>query len=77
MKPSIGRIVFYKLSPHYSEENRVRPATIMRVHNDTCVDLCVTLDPFVDSDVASSTHHSVRSVVMGDGLCQWSWPPRV
>ncbi len=77
MKPSIGRIVLYKLSPadiaqiggplaHPLVAGVVRPAMIVEVHRDDEVDLKVTLGPFPDLWAPGR--------VIGAGEGAWSWP---
>lgn len=73
-KPSIGRIVIYKVSSedktgvgHNNAE--AVPAVIVRVWSDTCVNLHVLTD-------GPNTLWKT-SVSLGDGPSQWSWPPRV
>lgn len=63
MKPSIGRIV------HYNYNDRIYPAVITTVWNDTCVNLTI----FTEDTVAMVK----TSVVLGTGADQWSWPERV
>lgn len=55
MKPSLGRIVIYRLSHHDADVNGARefPAIIVRVWSDNCVNLKVHLDDFADSWVTS------------------------
>ena len=89
MKPSIGRIVHYRLS-----DDVVRPATIVSVvEGDTPgVNLQVLFDG--SNDCPSDLVPEVRgvtptvvernvglgwrpSIAEGTGVGEWSWPPRV
>lgn len=76
-KPSIGRIVHFRPDQHMADTALIEggrigrdplPAVIVRVHNDTEVDLQI-LGP-----VGMPFR---RSVFMGTGELMWSWPPRV
>ena len=79
MKPSIGRIVHYRLTaaqaesqdPCY-EEGDVVPGIVTRVHETP--DL-VSLRLFPDSE--NQTAPTVRNVGQGDLPGEWDWPPRV
>lgn len=80
MKPTVGRIVFFKL-PRTMEGllaqslGEHRPAMITRVLDDEHVNLSVTLD--APNDTASHAMHAfVTACKAGDGEGQWSWPPR-
>lgn len=76
-KPTVGRIVHYKVSAHDSlavKSNGIRqedilPAVIVRVWNDAGVNIKILCDGPIDC--------WKTSVTMGDGEGQWSWPPRV
>lgn len=70
MKPSICRMVVYAPSKDDPAHNGapVLPAVITRVWSDTCVNLKVINDE--DRDFW------VTSVVQGDGVRNWNWPPR-
>jgi hypothetical protein len=75
--PSIGRIVHYTL-PFGPGEGQLRPATIMRVWSDTCVNLNVQLIPGDEHDGALVRHYT--SVAMDESpehheLGRWHWPP--
>lgn len=69
-KPSIGRIVHYKAhgSPNGQHLSEPRAAMVTKVHNDTCVDLCV----FNPSGLFFN-----QSCIFGEGPGQWSWPTRI
>lgn len=71
-KPSVGRIVHYQShgSPNGQHKSEPRAAIITRVHNDTCVDLCVVNPNGMYFD--SSTCFDAEA---GPGT--WRWPPRV
>lgn len=75
MKPTVGRIVNFKL-PDYPAGARsigdVRGAVVTRVWSDTCVNLRVFTDG--ENDQGQSEYHT--SVCMGEGNGQWSWPVR-
>lgn len=68
MKPTVGRIVYYKSygSPGGEHKSEDRASIITRVHNDTCVDLCV----FNPTGMYFNT-----SVVQGQNGGQWDWMP--
>jgi hypothetical protein len=66
MAPTVGRIVHYD-SPLFEEE-KILPAMIIDVHNETCVNLQVF-------NGTGSTFET--SVFMGDSKGQWHWPPKV
>ena len=74
MKPTIGRIVIYKLYEGFEPclknggETEL-PAVIVRVWSDTCVNLKVLTDGVHDE--------WVTSVVQGEGPRSWNWPARV
>lgn len=83
-KPSLGRIVIYKLtsyqkpaSPQHSHESALVPnngadecpAVIVRVWSDTCVNLRLLNDGRGDAPW-------VTSATIGDGEGQWNWPAR-
>jgi hypothetical protein len=81
MKPTIGRIVIYKLTdadkaklkelgrhnPNNGAEEA--PAMVVRVWSDICVNLRVILD--------GDDTLWVTSASLGDQPRQWQWPPRV
>jgi hypothetical protein len=62
MKPSVGRIVHYQ-----TQAGNTLPAMIVKVHNDTCVNLHV----FQDSNEPGRW---MTSVVQGTGPITWAWP---
>jgi hypothetical protein len=67
--PTVGRIVHYQSygSPGGEYVSEPRAAIITKVHNATCVDLCV-LNP--------EGMFFNRSVVQGITGGKWNWPPR-
>lgn len=81
-KPSVGRIVLYRLTAGESAAScvhhgavrplnngaEVAPAIITRVFSDTCVNLRVLLD--------GPDTLWVTSANPGDDERQWQWPPR-
>lgn len=72
MDPSIGRVVHYQAhgSPNGQHKSEPRAAIITRVHNATCVDLCV-LNPtglFFNSSCVEGSPEAPGT---------WYWPPRV
>ena len=78
MKPTIGRIVHYRIS-----ERAVRPALIVEVFSE--INGCSNLQVFVDgaNDLGPFTMGECErglawrtSVVQGDGIKQWQWPQR-
>lgn len=70
MAPTIGRIVHLRVAPDGDVEAPFAPAVIVRVWSDTCVNLRVFMDD-------NETPALVTSVVEGDELGDWRWPPRV
>jgi hypothetical protein len=68
MKPTVGRIVYYKSygTPNGEYKSEDRAAIITRVHNDTCVDLAV----WNPTGMFFNT-----SVVQGTNGGQWDWMP--
>lgn len=87
MKPTLGRIVHYRAA-----NGTVRPAIIVQVWNDTCVDLQVFTDGqrddgWLDPDECTGRDggKATRSIVFrtsvtetaSDGVYSgWYWPPR-
>jgi hypothetical protein len=73
MKPSIGRIVLY-ITP----DGEIRPAIIVRVWSDTCVNVKVFEDPANECEIeghhCSSVTYSEAEYAMPRS---WHWPPRV
>jgi len=63
MLPSVGRIV------HYVSNQGAAAALVIRVENETTVDLQVFRP---DGEIRRVTY-----VEQGGGLGQWNWPPRV
>lgn len=68
MTPTVGRIVYYKSlgSPKGEFSSVDRAAIITRVHNETCIDLCV----FNPTGLFFNT-----SVIQGSNGGQWDWIP--
>ena len=64
MKPTVGRIVIYRMSDNLLDTGREHPAIITRAHSDTCVNLHVfhDADP-VQYSVTSLLHESVAGPV--------------
>lgn len=87
MAPQVGSVVHFKFG---TEENpTVRPAIVVRVWNEDCVNLAVLPDGTNDgakvdwdgqNDPILGVGHVgfwwVTSVVKGDGVRQWNWPPK-
>lgn len=81
LKPTVGRIVHFHLS-----DGEVRPAIIVRVWSDTCVQLQVFTDGYNDNDVLRSMQRIgsgdapnvlwATSSEHGTDAHQWSWPQR-
>lgn len=81
MKPTIGRIVIYKLTAHdkaalaaLGSDNPNNgadeaPAVVVRVWSDNCVNLKVLVD---GRETLWAT-----SALQGDQAGQWQWPARV
>lgn len=63
-KPSIGRIVVYKLAGAAGKSELV-PALIQNVSDDGSVRLCV---------FAAHLRKTVDSAKQGDDVGQWNWP---
>lgn len=74
-KPSLGRIVIYTLREG-AGCGQERPAMIVRVWTDTCVQLKVFLDEV--NDHGSETFASSASLAQptGPSLGCWRWPDR-
>jgi len=73
MKPTVGRIVLYRVGAADHADlryngNQVLPAIVVRVFTDTCISLKIFTDG--PTDVWKT------SVVQGDGEYQWQWPQR-
>lgn len=68
MTPTVGRIVYYKSygSPGGEHKSEDRAAIITKVHNASCIDLCV----FNPTGLFFNT-----SVVQGDTGGTWDWMP--
>lgn len=76
MKPTIGRIVIYKLTETeraYFNGADILPAVIVRVWSDTCVNLKVLTDGNADLWVTSST---LQDDTKSPQSRNWSWPER-
>lgn len=88
MKPTIGRIVLVTIGTEHGEAV-TRPALVVRVWSDDCVNLLLFLDGGNDDRHVSNLGGAhpfaergnapvwLTSSLMGDGVGQWSWPPRV
>jgi hypothetical protein len=81
MKPSIGRIVHVTF-----DDEKIRPAIVVEVWSDTCVNLRLFADGPNDS-IPTRTFRGYQ-LLTGDWLTsvefaetptpgRWSWPPRV
>lgn len=68
MIPTVGRIVYYMKygTPGGEFKSEVSAAIITKVHNATCVDLCV---------INPTGFFFNQSVVQGDQGGQWNWMP--
>ena len=74
MFPSIGRIVHYQAhgSPDGTHKSEPRAAIVTKVHNETCVDLCV-INPtgfFFNTSCLLDDSETPRGGT-------WRWPPKV
>jgi len=80
MKPTIGRIVTYKLSDSDKAKLKAHsynpntgadeaPSIVVRAWSDTCVNLRVLVD--------GEQTLWVTSALLGDQPSQWQWPARV
>lgn len=76
--PSVGRIVHYVL-PDGRSKGEVRPAIIIRVWSQTCVNLQVFIDHTNDYPIPQVEDLWRTSVMEGDKdqLGTWFWPPFV
>jgi hypothetical protein len=75
-KPSLGRIVLYKLREGASA-GQERPAMIVRVWTDDCVQLKVFLDEVNDHGSETFASSATRAGAWaGDPEGTWRWPPR-
>jgi len=83
MKPSIGRIVHYRLPNKYEDVERWRPAIVTAVWSDNCVNLRLFLDGANDADAlpiygTDPAHPDwITSSTAGADVGDWRWPPRV
>jgi hypothetical protein len=85
MKPTIGRIVYFRIGGTDADPE-LRPGTVVRVWSPDCVNLQVDFDgendkkfpPPIgpDTDEASRGRGWRKSVSEGDGVGEWRWPPR-
>ncbi len=68
MKPTVGRMVYYKSygTPGGEFPSVDRAAIVTQVHNDTCIDLCV---------INPTGFFFNQKVIQGDGPGQWDWMP--
>lgn len=71
-KPTVGRIV------HFNRDGQRLPAIVIRVHNETCIDVKVMAD--ADNDVVRSTCLDEETVAGTDNEMSnvpgcWCWPP--
>jgi hypothetical protein len=77
-KPTVGRIVCYTLEDG-PNAGKVRPAVIVKVWSDTCVNLRVFLDGTNDSPDGWSLFNEWKTSVLegqpGENF-RWFWPPR-
>jgi hypothetical protein len=76
-KPTVGRIVHFTLD-HGPNAGQARPAMVVRVWNDTCVQLQVFMDGTNDGPEytsglrwCTSVHHAAEPTAG-----RWHWPPR-
>ncbi len=71
---SVGRTVLYRLS-----STEIRPAIVTRVLLNERVNLQVFLDGPNDTEWCDGICETVwhGTVAKGDGVGEWSWPPRV
>jgi hypothetical protein len=74
MPPSVGRIVHYRPA---APGAAVRPAIILKVHNDTCVNLDVFWgsEPITEGD--SQGRHPTSVLFSETEPRSWFWPPKV
>lgn len=89
MLPTIGRIVLVTIGTE-GDTPVVRPALVVRVWNATCINAQVFLDGGNDDrhvvgklgGVAEGFRERgnapvwMTSIVQGDGVGEWYWPPR-
>lgn len=85
MQVTIGRIVHVRIGGEDAEPV-LRPALVVRVWGDTCVNLQVFLDGTNDQHVGPLGGEVARvpalgiawctSVTQGDKLGEWRWPAR-
>ena len=84
--PTVGCLVHYRIS-----EDVVRPAIVVEVHSDTCVNLQVFFNGSNDRPDSIPEVRGVTptvaerdsglgwrtSAIEGTKVGEWSWPPRV
>ena len=75
-KPSIGRIVHYvpsekekEVDNYFGNDSEVKPAIIVAVWSDTCVNLQVLHDNGREPTWVTSANQ-------GTGVGQWHWPEK-
>jgi hypothetical protein len=87
MKPSLGRIVLVTIGTE-DDAPVVRPAIVVRVWSDTCVNVQLLADgsnddrhvPLLGIDGFLERGNApiwMTSVCQGDRVGEWQWPPRV
>lgn len=76
-KPSVCRIVQYRIA-NQGKASDWRPAVVTEVWSDTCVNLEVFFGCNAAQGLPSETMSNPKpsSVVQGEALGQWRWPPR-
>ena len=78
MSPSLGRIVLVCIGV-VDDEPIFKPAIVTRVWGETCINVTVYADDS-DESLLLASFGTVKSrwtsVTQGDGVGQWSWPPR-
>jgi hypothetical protein len=73
MQPTVGRIVYYNLKDKQGNV-QVRPAIVVRVWNDTMLNLQVFTDGSNDTEYGNNIVWKT-SVMQGEGVGQWDWMP--
>ena len=77
MKPSLGRIVLVRIGTDRDGKPVYRPAIIVNVWSDTCINVQIFFDGTNDAAYIKEFGLGwLTSIVEGAGVGEWMWPPR-
>lgn len=88
MIPSLGRVILVNIG-NDPDGPRLRPAVVCRVWSPGCVNAQVLVDGSNDDSFLVAHFHQapasergtgpvwLTSIIEGDDVGQWRWPPRV